>query len=167
MKEPNFASGLNSMIKRFDLNQSRFSLLYYLICHHNSEECSVFMIFQIILGALPILKSIGEERERAVEEQSKLIRVFEDGMKKDFPGKFPFYHGKSLGLLDIVVGPNACNYLALFEVVGDVIDSKRNPDFFTWVDALKEHPLIKEALPAHHKMVQKLKEKIALKPKDS
>lgn len=125
------------------------------------------MIFQILLGALPILKSIGEERERAVEELSKLTRVFEDGMKKDFPGKFPFYHGKSLGLLDVVVGPNVCNYLALREVVGDVIHSKRNPDFCSWVDALKEHPLIKETVPPQHKMVQKLKEKIVLKPKDN
>lgn len=96
-----------------------------------------------------------------------MIRVFEEGMKKDFPGKFPFYQGRNLGLLDIVVGPNACNYLALREVVGDVIDSKRNPDFFSWVDALKGHPLIKETLPPHHKMVHKLKEKIHIKPKDS
>lgn len=119
-----------------------------------------------MLGALPILKSEGEERERACEEQSKLIRVFEEGMKKDFPGKFPFYDGKSLGLLDIVVGPNAGNYLALREVVGDVIDSKNNPDFFSWVDALKGHPLIKETLPPHQKMVQKLKRNIPQKPKD-
>lgn len=120
-----------------------------------------------MLGALPILKSSeGEERERACEELSKLIRVFEEGMKKDLPGKFPFYDGENLGLVDIVVGPNASNYLALREVVGPVIDSKRNPDFFSWVDALKAHPLIKETLPPHHKMVQKLKEKIPQKPKD-
>ncbi|XP_022968092.1 glutathione S-transferase U10-like [Cucurbita maxima] len=121
---------------------------------------------KIILGTLPIFKSEREEREGACKELSKLIRVFEEGMKKDFPGKFPFYDGKNLGLLDIVVGPNACNYLALREVLGDVIGSKRNPDFFSWVDALKDHPLIKETLPPHHKMVQKLKEKMPQKPKD-
>ncbi|KAF7809130.1 glutathione S-transferase U10-like [Senna tora] len=100
-----------------------------------------------------IFLSKGKERGKAIDEFSEVVKVFEEGMKRDFPEKFPFFNGETLGVLDIVVGANACNYLAAQEAIGyQVIGSEKNPEFFKWVNALKEHPLMKDTLPPHHKL---------------
>lgn len=114
-----------------------------------------------------MFQSKGKEREKAIEDLKELIRVFEEGMQKDFPDKFPFFNGETLGLLDIVVGANASNYKAAQEVIGsDVIGSEsgKNSEFLKWVNALKEHPLIKDILTPHDKLVQKLKNKFLHSP---
>ena len=106
------------------------------------------------------MMSKGKEQEKAIEDVVESLRVFEEGMKKDFPGKFPFFNGETLGLLDITVASIACNYKAFHEVVSEVISHKQNPDFLSWVNALKEHPLVKETLPPHDKLVAKLRERL-------
>lgn len=107
----------------------------------------------------PIMSSKGEEQEKAIDGMNELIRVFEDGIKKDFPGKFPFSNGQTLGLLDIIVGANSCNYEAFHEAITVVIspEKKTPPHFLSWVNVLKEQPLIKETLPPHDKLVAKLR----------
>ncbi|KAF3431458.1 hypothetical protein FNV43_RR26189 [Rhamnella rubrinervis] len=114
---------------------------------------------KVTAGSLSIFKSKGKEQEKAIEDMVELLRVFEEGMKKDFPGKFPFFNGETLGLVDIVVASVACNYLAVHEVVSEVISPKNNPDFLAWVDALKEHPVVKDTLPPHDKLVADLRER--------
>ena len=114
-------------------------------------------------ASYPILQSRGEERKKAIKDMNKIIRVFEEGIKKDFPHQFPFFNGDTLGLLDIIVGAHACNFKAFHEALEtEVIGPKpdKNPEFSKWADVLKEHPLVKETLPPHDKMVAKLKEKI-------
>lgn len=115
---------------------------------------------QIMRGGKPMMTSKGKEQEKAIEELVEGIKVFEEGIKNDFPGKFPSFkgHDESLGVMDVIVGSNACNYKAFNEVFGEIGRPERNPDFFSWVNILKEHPLIKETLPPHHKMVDKLKQ---------
>ena len=66
---------------------------------------------------LPIIMSRGEEREKAIKEFNELLKVFEEGINKDFPEEFPFFERKTLGYLDIVVGAHFCNYEAFHEVV--------------------------------------------------
>ena len=36
-------------------------------------------------ASYPILQSRGEERKKAIEDMNKMVRVFEEGIKKDFP----------------------------------------------------------------------------------
>ncbi|KAI4308632.1 hypothetical protein L6164_031688 [Bauhinia variegata] len=119
-------------------------------------------------GSMPIILSRGKERKKAIEDLNKSISVFEEGIKKDFPEKFPFFNGDTLGLLDIVVGANACNYEAFEEVI-DSEDtespSEKNLDFFNWMNALKEHPLMKDTLPPRDKLVAKLKEELLHSPR--
>ena len=89
---------------------------------------------------------------------NELFKVFQDGLERDFPGKSPFFNGETLGLLDIIVGTNACNYKVLHEVVDrDVLspENKTPPEFISWINVLKEHPLMKDTLPPHDKMVAK------------
>ncbi|KAJ7953807.1 Glutathione S-transferase [Quillaja saponaria] len=110
-------------------------------------------------GTYTIILSKGKEQEKAIEDYRKLLRVFEEGIKKDFPGRSNFCKGETLGLLDIIVGTNACNYKAFHEVVAVVIDHEKNPEFFSWVNALKEHPLMIETLPPHDKLVAQMEQK--------
>ncbi|KAG7975083.1 hypothetical protein I3843_06G079000, partial [Carya illinoinensis] len=84
-----------------------------------------------------IIMSRGEERERAVKDFGEVLKVFEDGVKKDFPAEFPCFDGKNLGFLDIVVGTSACNYEAFREVVEVIFSPETNPTFWSCVTALK------------------------------
>ncbi|XP_028762105.1 glutathione S-transferase U10-like [Neltuma alba] len=115
---------------------------------------------KIASASYTIFLSKGEEREKEIEKMSEIIRVFIEGVKRDLGDNFPYSKGKSLGLLDIVVGTQACNYKAAHEALKmEVIHPHTNSEFLSWVDALKEHPTMKETLPPHDKLVANLIEK--------
>ncbi|XWS23194.1 hypothetical protein CRYUN_Cryun29cG0100200 [Craigia yunnanensis] len=114
---------------------------------------------------LPIILSEGKEREKAIEVYHELLKVFEVGIEKDFPAESPFFKGDSLGFLDIVVGTVACNYQAFHDVVTVIFEPAKHPSFFSWVTALKKHPLVKGILPPHDKLVAKMREKYFQSPK--
>ncbi|GLT98411.1 hypothetical protein SLE2022_159170 [Rubroshorea leprosula] len=101
---------------------------------------------------MPIVFSEGKEREKAIEDFQQQLKVFEEGTERDFPGKSPFLNGGNLGLLDLVVGANACHYQAFPDAVAVIIEAAKNPLFFSWLMALKDHPLIKETLPLSDKL---------------
>ena len=109
--------------------------------------------------------SKGKEQEKAIEDMNELLRVFEDGIKKDIMGKLSL-NDQNLGLLEVIVGTNACTYQAFIEA-GIVFMSPENtpPELFSWVNDLKEHPLIKDTLPPHDKLVNKIREKSFQSPK--
>ncbi|KAF3954531.1 hypothetical protein CMV_020142 [Castanea mollissima] len=106
--------------------------------------------FYIIFG------SKDKEREKAIEDSSQLLKVFEEGIEKDFPGQSPFFNGEILGYLGIVIGSHACNYQAVDEAIGVAIISEKNPKFLSWVNTLKNCPLMGETLPPHDKLVARL-----------
>jgi glutathione S-transferase len=88
----------------------------------------------------------------------EILVVFEEGVKKDFHKQFQFFNGETLGLLDIVVAATSCTYEAFQEACDvEVFTPGKMPKFFMWVNALKEHPLVKETLPPHDKLVAKIK----------
>ncbi|KAI9128720.1 hypothetical protein K1719_000203 [Acacia pycnantha] len=108
----------------------------------------------------PIFISRAEERKKAIENLNEMIKVFYEGVKKDFREEFPYCKGKCLGLLDIVVGTNAGNYKVINDALGmEVIHTHINSQFLSWIDALREHPLVKDTLPPHDKFVAKFIEK--------
>ena len=79
---------------------------------------------------------------------NEIIRTFTVGVKNDLGDNFHYNKGKSLGLLDIVVGAQGGNYKAVNEALNmEAIHPHLNLEFLSWVDALKEHPLVKE--PVH------------------
>ena len=109
-------------------------------------------IFYIIFGAKG-----KEEREKAIEDLSQVLKVFEEGIEKDFPGQNPFFNGESLGYLGISIGSHGCNYKAVHEAMDAVLLSEKNPKFLSWVNALKNCPLMEETLPPHDKVVAMLR----------
>ncbi|XP_054776081.1 glutathione S-transferase U10-like [Prosopis cineraria] len=119
---------------------------------------------KIATAIYPVFRSKGEEREKEIEKMNEIIGVFIEGLKKDF-GKeeFTYSKGKCLGLLDIVVGTQACNYKAVQEALKvEAIHPHTNSEFLSWVDSLKEHPLMKETLPPHDKLVASFIDKFGL-----
>ncbi|OMO82435.1 hypothetical protein COLO4_23011 [Corchorus olitorius] len=114
---------------------------------------------KLLPAALPIILSEGKEREKAVEDYHELLKVFDEGTEKDFLARSPFFNGNNLGFLDIVVGSVSCNYQAFNEAVAVIFEPTKHPTFFSWVTALKEHPLMKKILPTHDKMVAKYRQK--------
>ena len=63
-----------------------------------------------------------------------------------------------MGLLDLVVVTTLSHYKAREECLGlKLIDPEMTPLLFSWLTALLELPLVKEALPTHEKVVGFLK----------
>lgn len=116
---------------------------------------------QIMQRSLPIIMSKGQEREQAIKEFNELVKVFEEGIKTDFPGEFSFFDGKSLGFLDIIVGIHFCHYEAFHEAVAVNITPEKSPAFLSWANALKDHPLLKATLPPHEKLVAKMRKRLS------
>ncbi|GKV22386.1 hypothetical protein SLEP1_g32265 [Rubroshorea leprosula] len=79
---------------------------------------------------MPIVFSEGKEREKAIEDFQQQLKVFEEGIERDFPGKSPFLNGGNLRLLDLVVGANACHHQAFHDAVAVIIEAAKNPLFF-------------------------------------
>ena len=66
---------------------------------------------------------------------------------------------------DTVVGENGCTYKAFHEATTiEVIGPTKAPKLFIWVNALKKHPLMKDTLPPHNKLMAKIKSKIIHSP---
>ncbi|XP_062113920.1 glutathione S-transferase U10-like [Humulus lupulus] len=117
-----------------------------------------FYDHKIISAIYTICESkIGNEREKAVEELSELLKIFEEGIQRDFPRKLPFFDNENnVSFLGIVVNSYACVYPAFHETVAVIISPEKNPTFLSWVNALRENPLVKDTLPDHHRLVRSL-----------
>ncbi|GLT27838.1 hypothetical protein SLA2020_028090 [Shorea laevis] len=113
---------------------------------------------KIAQAITPIIFSEGKEREKFIEDFQQLLKVFEEGIERDFQGQSPFLNGGNLGFLDLVVGTHACNYEAYHDSVAVVFEAEKNPLFFSWLMALKDHPRVKETLPPSDKLATKFKE---------
>ncbi|KAF7851687.1 hypothetical protein BT93_L3201 [Corymbia citriodora subsp. variegata] len=120
---------------------------------------------KVKLATYHFLKTKGKDQDKAREDFVELLRVFEEGIQRNFPTKSPFFNGENLSFLGIVVGTNACNYQAFEEAIGKITDRERNALFFSWVDELKAHPLMSENLPPHDQLAAKMKAKFFRTPK--
>lgn len=120
---------------------------------------------KVKLASYLLLKTKGKDQDKAREDLVEVLRVFEEGIQRDFPTKSPFFDGENLSFLGVVIGTNACNYQAFEEAIGKITDPERNELFFSWVDELKAHPLMRENLPPHDKLVAKMKAKFFQTPK--
>ncbi|ONI08670.1 hypothetical protein PRUPE_5G192700 [Prunus persica] len=112
---------------------------------------------QLFEGLSRVVTSRGEAQEKALEEVFERLKVFEGGMKEYLQGGASFTNGESLGLLDILMVVTFGPYKAHEEVLGfKMLDPERNPLLFSWVAAMKEHPVVKEVDPPHGKLVELL-----------
>ncbi|KAK2968999.1 hypothetical protein RJ640_007864 [Escallonia rubra] len=123
-----------------------------------------FYDHKLMTGRSPIITLKGKEQEKAMEDFSEVLSVFEEGIARDFPQRSPFFNGETLGFVDIMVASNSYSFRAFSEVAGVTFDEEKHSAFFKWVHALQDCHLIKEALPPHDKVVAKFR-KMFLSPK--
>ncbi|KAI6683098.1 hypothetical protein NL676_029011 [Syzygium grande] len=113
-----------------------------------------FLHQQLFEAVASVIKTDGEAQERAVKEVHEKLKVLEEGIKGSYPGGSPFINGDNMGLLDIVV----CSILGPHKAQEDALgvkflDPEKHPRVTSWVKALTELPLVKEATPPHEKLV--------------
>ncbi|PIA62674.1 hypothetical protein AQUCO_00200589v1 [Aquilegia coerulea] len=103
---------------------------------------------------IKLVMSEGEEKTKAIAEFIENICILEEGFKRDFPGKSPFFHGENPGFLDLVMGSSACSYRVIEEIIGvKLIDPETHPLFYSWVTAMVNHSVVMKTLPTHEFMV--------------
>ncbi|KAF9626153.1 hypothetical protein IFM89_031280 [Coptis chinensis] len=105
----------------------------------------------------PLVMSEGEEKAEVIKEYIENVSVLEEGIKRDFSGKSPFFNCETPGYLDLVLGSSACSYRAIEEITGaKLIIPEIHPLFFDWVTAMKTHPVVKETIPLHEGLVNRV-----------
>ncbi|KAI6683099.1 hypothetical protein NL676_029012 [Syzygium grande] len=113
-----------------------------------------FLHQQFYVAMASVIKTDGEAQERAVKEVHEQLKVLEEGIKGSYPGGSPFINGDNMGLLDIIVLPILGAHKVLEEVLGaKFLDPEKYPRVTSWVKALTELPLVKEATLPHEKLV--------------
>lgn len=110
-----------------------------------------------------VLMSKGKEKDKAIEESNELLEVFEEGIARDFPKRSPFLNGENPGILDIVIGSNACTVEAFNEAIGRKdVSLEKYQCLHELVIALKNLPMMKQFLPPHQDLVAKIRNKFNL-----
>ncbi|KAE8124038.1 hypothetical protein FH972_018950 [Carpinus fangiana] len=94
-----------------------------------------------------------------MEETFEKIKLVEEGIKSIFPeGIIPPIHHDNVGVLEMVFLSIFGPYKVHEEVFGvKIIGPEKTPLLFSWLKALLEVPVVKEALPPHEKLVGFLK----------
>ncbi|GFZ14406.1 glutathione S-transferase TAU 10 [Actinidia rufa] len=120
--------------------------------------CANFYDQKLLPSIFPIVKSSGKEQGKAIVEFLELLKLFQDGLVRYFAGKFSLFNGDNPGYLGIMVGANSCNYETFHKAVTVEVDQEKHCPSISWVAALKDHPLMKENISAHDKVVAKMRE---------
>ncbi|ERM94458.1 glutathione S-transferase U17 [Amborella trichopoda] len=101
-----------------------------------------------------VLKTEGEEKEKAIAEFTENIMVLEDGFCKDFSDLQPFLNGKTFGYLDIVVGSSLAWIKVLEEITKErFLALEKTPFISSWMSNFCEVGVVKEVLPDHGKLL--------------
>ncbi|KAG7966645.1 hypothetical protein I3843_08G059600 [Carya illinoinensis] len=118
-----------------------------------------FVQKQLFETMISVLKSEGEAQQKVIKELLDKLKVLEEEIKKIFPEGIPTsMNHETVGLLDIMVvtcfGPHEVQE----EVLGfKFIDTEKTPLLFSWLKALNEIPVVKEATSPREKLVEALK----------
>ncbi|KAI3942767.1 hypothetical protein MKW92_014779 [Papaver armeniacum] len=113
---------------------------------------------------VPLIREIykfeGEQQEKIVKEFSTMLKLFEEGVEKDFfsSGTVDFCGGETPGLLDIVF----CSVFGIHKGDGSSgvseFEMDTNPLLFKWLNSLRDLPVVKEISPPHEAFSALLKQ---------
>ncbi|CAI0401626.1 unnamed protein product [Linum tenue] len=116
-----------------------------------------FLHRQVMEAMLVILKTDGEAQEKAVKELEEKLVVLEGGLKEE--GVFGDNGGISAGMLEIVMCWCFGAYDLGEEVLGvKIVDwEKKAPLVYSWLQGIREIPVVQEIAPPKEKMVATLR----------
>ncbi|KAL4179994.1 hypothetical protein AMTRI_Chr13g122970 [Amborella trichopoda] len=86
------------------------------------------------------------EMERTVAVIRENLKVFEDGLLRDYGGENPFFNGENNpGLLGLVVGSFSTWYKVMGEIAGPkLIEEEKTPAFSSWLSAVCNVEVVRE-----------------------
>ncbi|XP_048332628.2 probable glutathione S-transferase [Ziziphus jujuba] len=97
-----------------------------------------------------LLRSSGEEREKAKNESLEVLKTIEEhglGDKK-------FFGGEEIGIVDIAFGWMSLWLGVIEEIVGvKLLEAHLFPRLYAWTKNFKEVPVIKQNLPDRHELL--------------
>ncbi|CAN1262700.1 Glutathione S-transferase U9 [Linum perenne] len=100
------------------------------------------------------LKTEGEAEEKAAKVVEDNLKVFEKGLKESSNTLLPVITKESAGFLEIVMCSCFGAYDVQEEVLGvKIIDPVRNPLVYSWLEAIKGIPEVKQVAPPREKLV--------------
>ncbi|ERN14181.1 glutathione S-transferase U17 [Amborella trichopoda] len=93
-----------------------------------------------------ILATEDKEMERTVAMIRENLKVFEDGLLRDYGGENPFFNGENNpGLLGLVVGSFSTWYKVMGEIAGaKLIEEEKTPAFSSWLSAVCNVEVVRE-----------------------
>lgn len=116
---------------------------------------SKFMQDQLFENALVILKTEGEAQQKAMKDMYEKLCVLEKGMKEYFPDGKPQVDDKNIGVLDIIFCSVFGADKVYQEILGvNLLEADTFPVLSSWLMAVVELQVMKEAAPPHEKVVQ-------------
>ncbi|XP_048136586.1 glutathione S-transferase U9-like [Rhodamnia argentea] len=138
--------GASPYSKRVELALKVKGIEYEFVEEDLTNKSEALLRFNPVHKKVPVLVRNG----RPIAESP----VLEEGIKGSYPMGFPFINGDNMGLLYIFVCPILGPHKVLEEVLGiKFLDPEKYPTVTSWVKALNELPLVREAMPPHEKLV--------------
>ncbi|CAL9079101.1 unnamed protein product [Musa textilis] len=119
-----------------------------------------FFYQRMVPPSYAIIRSQGEELEKATKEFIEVLRILENGIMEDFPRKGPFIHGSSPGLLDIIVGTGNAGTKAIEEVADvKLFNEEMTPQLYSYVHAFLSLDLVKNTVVPYDKVFEAIEER--------
>ncbi|VVB17711.1 unnamed protein product [Arabis nemorensis] len=111
--------------------------------------------------AMRVVKTEGEEQEKALTEVKEKLRVIEkEGLKEifsDTDGQ-PTVTNETMSLVDIVMCTLLSPYKAHEEVLGlKIIDPETFPGVYAWISAINQTDVVKELSPPYEQVLEILR----------
>ncbi|KAL1203888.1 Glutathione S-transferase U9 [Cardamine amara subsp. amara] len=110
---------------------------------------------------LKVVKSQGEEQEKALKEVKEKLRVIEkEGLKEIFSDTNgePIVTNETMSLVDIVMCTLLGPYKAHEEVLGlKIIDPETVPGVYRWLNAISQTGVVKDLSPPYEQVVEFLR----------
>lgn len=118
------------------------------------------LLYQVIPACHAMMMASDEAQAKAFQELQELLAMLGQGIEIDFPEKFALSSNyETLDYLDIVAGSTGCLVESFQEAFDVIVDSGKQTRFFSWMKALKQHPVMMEMLPPHETTIAKLQQK--------
>ncbi|XP_064946201.1 glutathione S-transferase U10-like [Musa acuminata AAA Group] len=120
-----------------------------------------FFYQRMVPPSYAIIRSQGEELEKATKEFIEVLRILEKGIMEDLPRKKgPFIHGSSPGLLDIIVGAGNPGTKAIEEVADvKLFNEEMTPQLYSYVHAFLSLDLVKNTVVPYDQVLEAIKER--------
>ncbi|XVE78027.1 hypothetical protein DITRI_Ditri13aG0111200 [Diplodiscus trichospermus] len=107
----------------------------------NKDKAASFLSFFI---------GVGEEHKKAAKEAKEMLKILEE----EALGEKKYFGGDEIGMVDLAIGWMAASFVVIEEIVDvKILDAESFPRLHAWIQNFRAHPVIKNNLPDHDKLL--------------